>query len=373
MTDAFNSNLKADIVSEACAWIVQIEEGNLTPADQLAFKEWVNRSPAHKSEITRLAQFSSELNVLTAMMPSLDEAMLRRRKLRKSRNRWKTVLPVIMASISVAVFMFSGLFVNDSTTLLPNDESAFYATQIGGQKDITLSDGSVIKLNTNTEVEINFNAKRRKIRLIKGEAFFQVAHNPDKPFLVYAGDKVVRAVGTAFIVRNLTGRFEVTVTEGQVELKTDTLSNIIKPVASIGTVPVASVGAVKELVKSTVVGPVAIKAGETITYAIAMVTPAKINRVEKITKREIERELSWQDGLLEFSDTPLTEVIADLSRYTSLKIEISDPELRNLKFGGLFRTDELSVLFDTLETNFDIRVEYENNDVVKISRSTGEQ
>ena len=365
MTDAFSSNLKADIVSEACAWIVQIEEGDLTLADQVAFEEWINRSPVHTSEITRLARFSSELNILTAMMPSLDEAMLRRKKMRKAGNRWKIILPLAMASISVVFLMFSGLFVNDSKMPLPEDEPAFYATQIGGQQDITLSDGSVVKLNTNTEVEIDFNAQRRKIRLIKGEAFFQVAHNPDKPFLVYAGDKVVRAVGTAFIVRNLTEKFEVTVTEGRVELKTDLLSNIIQPVAPVGTV--------NNQAKSQAIEPVAIEAGETITYAVAMVTPAKVNRVEKITKREIERELSWQDGLLEFSDTPLTEVIADLSRYTSLKIEILDPELRNLKFGGLFRTDELSVLFDTLETNFDIRVEYENDDIVKISRSTSQQ
>ncbi|MEE9272086.1 MAG: FecR domain-containing protein [Robiginitomaculum sp.] len=364
MTDAFNSNLKADIVSEACAWIVQIEEGNLTPADQVAFEEWINRSPVHKLEITHLARFSSELNILTAMRPSLDEAMLRRKKMRKPKNRWKMVLPLMMASISVVFLMLSDFFVNDNVMPLPDAVPAFYATQIGGQQDITLSDGSVVKLNTNTEVEIDFNAKRRKIRLIKGEAFFQVAHNPDRPFLVYAGDKVVRAVGTAFIVRHLTEKFEVTVTEGRVELKTDLLSNIIKPVVSVGTV--------KEPAKSMTIDPVAIEAGETITYnTVAMVTPAKINRVEKITKREIERELSWQDGLLEFSDTPLTEVIADLSRYTSLKIEISDPELRNLKFGGLFRTDELSVLFDTLETNFDIIVKYEDNDIIKISRPNG--
>lgn len=369
MTEAFSSNLKADIVSEACAWIVQIEEGDLTSADQVAFKEWINRSPVHKSEITRLARFSSELNILTDMKPSLDEAMLHKRKMRKSGIRGKAVLPLIMASISVVVLMFSGLFVDDSIMPLPEYEPSFYATQIGGQQDITLSDGSVVKLNTNTEVEVDFNAKRRKIRLIKGEAFFQVAHNPNRPFLVYAGDKVVRAVGTAFIVRNLTEKFEVTVTEGRVELKTDLLNSVIKPVATIS--------AATEHAKPRIVDPIAIEAGETITYAIVsavvMVTPVKINRVEKITKREIERELSWQDGLLEFSDTPLNEVIADLSRYTSLKIEISDPELRNLKFGGLFRTDELSVLFDTLETNFDIKIDYEGSDIVKISRSTSKQ
>lgn len=369
MTDDFSSNLKADIVSEACAWIVQIEEGNLTPADQVAFKEWMNRSPVNKSEINRLAQFSSELNILTDMTPSLDEAMLRRRKMRKSKFRGKVVLPLIMASITVVALMFSGLFMGDSIMPLIEDQPSFYATQIGGQQDITLSDGSVIKLNTNTEVEVDFNAKRRKIRLIKGEAFFQVAHNQDRPFLVYAGDKVVRAVGTAFIVRNLIEKFEVTVTEGRVELKTDQVSSIVKSVTSVST-------ATKQA-KPSIVGPIAIEAGETITYAIAsaVVTaaPKKNNRVEKITKREIERELSWQDGLLEFSDTPLTEVIADLSRYTSLKIEISDPELRNLKFGGLFRTDELSVLFDTLETNFDIKIDYESNDIVKISRSTSKR
>jgi len=355
MTEDFGSILKTDIVSEACAWIVQIEDRNLTIADQAAFKEWVNRSPVHKAEIRRLAHLSGDLNSLTDMMQPLDEAMMRHRKVRKPKIWRKRFMPILTVSV-VAVFMvFFGINSGHQTSPAL-DTPVLYQTVVGGKQDIILTDGSVLKLNTDTEVEVDYNAERRKIRLIKGEAFFQVAHNPDRPFLVYAGDDVVRAVGTAFRVRRLDEKIEVTVTEGRVELKTEA------PHVDV----VILVPEKNEAEKSPIarIKPIAIGAGESITYMASV----QNNTVEKISKREIERELSWQDGLLEFSETPLDEVITDLSRYTTLKIEIADPELRDLKFGGLFRTDGLSVLFDTLETDFDIEVDYAEDNVVRISR-----
>ena len=92
--------------------------------------------------------------------------------------------------------------------------------------------------------------------------------------------------------------------------------------------------------------------------------------VKLISKREIDRKLSWQQGLLDFSDAPLETVIEDLSRYTPLTIEISDPELRDLKFDGIFRTNELQSLFNALETSFDIKIEYVGDDLVRLSRKS---
>jgi transmembrane sensor len=366
MTDSLVPDIKTDIISEACAWIVQIEEGNLTQADQAAFEEWISSSPVHKAEIKRLANLSGSINILTDMRPSLDEAVKRRRKMRSSGVKRKLVMSFVMASAIMVFTVFTGVFSGDQNTDNPltiSESPVLYVTKVGGKRVIDLSDGSVLTLNTKTEIEVDYTSNRRKVRLIKGEAFFQVAHNPDRPFLVYAGNNIVRAVGTAFIVRNFDKKFEVTVTEGLVELNTKPskqLVSITKPSKSGSNQDVNS-----RLLPQTL----AISAGETITYTASV----QVNKVEKITVREIERELSWQDGLLEFSETPLSEVIEDLSRYTALKIEITDPDLRDLKFGGLFRTDELSVLFATLETNFDIEVDYEGDDVVKISHSKNKQ
>lgn len=360
MNNTVDTDNKTDIVSAACAWIVQIEEGNLTSADQTALKEWIGRSPVHKSEIRRLAQLSGEMNVLTDMMPALDKAMIRSKKLRKSNTKRKTVISFVLVCGVMTFVLFSEMF-RGSHPLSGIDTPVFYHTAIGGQKDITLVDGSVLKLNTNTEIEVDFNTERRKIRLVKGEVFFQVAHNADKPFLVYAGDNMVRAVGTAFIVRHLQEKFEVTVTEGKVELKPEAPRSIINT-------EIPEYGPHSQTREEPVL-PVTISAGETIHYTASMQTKV----VEKITKREIERELAWQDGLIEFSETPLHEVIAELGRYTTLTIEISDPELRDLKFGGLFRTDQLSVLFDTLEANFGIKLEYQNDTTVRIIRANSQQ
>jgi len=354
MIEDFKPHNKSTIMMEACAWIAQLESGEQTKEDLAAFKEWMSRSPAHQKEIKRLAVLSSELNILTQMAPSLNKAITQRNNTEKKRHnplwqsQWSAVgVMFIFLLFFSYTFLFERDFFNPQSPLI-------LMTAIGEYKEVTLPDGSLAKLNTNSELEIDFSTERRKIHLLKGEAFFQVTHNPDRPFIVYTNKKSVQAVGTAFSVLHLLGELEVTVTEGKVKLA-NTLAGKI-----INTIPQDSKNKL-ELSDKVVDESMFLVAGE--SY---LATDAKAGLIEKFSPEELNRKMSWQQGIFDFSETPLIEVINDLNRYTKHQIEISDAKIGQLKFGGIFKTDELEPLLDALETTFNIIVIHDQNGVIRL-------
>ncbi|MEP1742828.1 MAG: FecR domain-containing protein [Kangiellaceae bacterium] len=360
MGDTHSNN--SDLAQEACAWIAQIESESMTACDHIAFEEWLDRSPAHRAEILRFSQFSSQLNVLTEMAVPLKEAINKKRQVSAKVDPpiWKSLKFATSCAVFLAVILFSSQWVVNKEESL--DGPVLYKTAVGSYRKIMLSDGTLLELNTNSEVEVDYTETRRKVRLLNGEAFFQVAHSKKRPFIVYAGERSVRAIGTAFVVSLLPKSFEVTVTEGKVELS--------KAVPAKRQNLTSEQPADQLLQQELSSDSIYMSAGESVIYNPQVEVEVELNTkvVDSVSKREILRKLSWQDGLLDFSETPLIEVIEDLSRYTTMKIEIEDPELQELKFGGLFRTNELQALFDALEMTFDIEIEKLSEQHVKLSR-----
>ncbi len=368
MSHNFTSDIKNDLTTEASAWLAQLESESMKSDDLAAFKEWVERSPAHKREIRRLASLSNDLNILAEMAGPLREAANKQRQIGniRSKIKWPKLNALASFGLVVTFMVLGNFFIN---TLEQVNSPILYTTNVGVHREIELNDGTVIGLNTDSKIEIDYSPMRRKVRLLKGEAFFQVAHNPDRPFIVYAGEKSVKAIGTAFIVSLLPKAFEVTVTEGKVEL-----SNT----ANITNNPTLDALGIHQSIQRPAISeapamPIFLSAGETVTYDPDESSKVLTDVIETVSEREMQRRLSWKDGLLDFSETPLIDVIDDLSRYTDMKIEISDPALRNLKFGGLFRTDELQALFSALETTFAIKIEKINEKHVRLSLIGSEQ
>lgn len=352
----------SDVTSEACAWIAQLETGDMTHEDFTAFREWMQRSPRHASEIRRLARLSNELNVLTEMAGPLEDAAAHFKQIvaRPRKPFWRRSA-AIMACIAVFALLAGGAFFHTAINN-PKDGSMILATAIGDYQETALPDGSLVELNSNTQIEIDFTRAQRQVRLLRGEAYFDVAHDSSRPFVVAAGDNYVIAVGTAFAVRLYEAEddFEVTVTEGRVAVSgSDAAEKFfaedLSPTAFDEPTQLASVDdkASRLLV---------LKAGQNIVVSSQSEAPP----IVEMSERDLQRKLSWQDGLFDFSETPLIEVVQEVSRHTAMRIEISDPELSSLKFGGVFRTGETSALLDALETSFDIEVEHVDDEYVRL-------
>jgi transmembrane sensor len=195
---------------------------------------------------------------------------------------------------------------------------------------VALPDGSSFDLNTNSRIWVDYSQRQRVIRLERGEAFFKVAHDTQRPFWVRAGDYWVRAVGTAFNVYLRPTGVEVTVSEGTVKVVHATANEPPPSDAAItGFAPAVTAGEQADVHNRAEV--------------IHELNPAQISRL-----------LAWRKGSLYFQDQPLGDVVNELMRYTTLKIEFDDDTLRSLSVGGTFQTspDGVEALLTMLHDGF---------------------
>lgn len=359
MDNIYEFTDRATIEVEAGEWLIMFErEAPLTEDERKSLQEWMDRSPAHREEINNLASFWSDMNVLTELAVPLGRTESRIAAERAAESRPQPFwggsfgLAAGVACVAIAIAL---VFVSFPGA---RDSRDFYATVVGQQKTLTLKDGSVIQLNTNSQLEVNYSAHYRDIRLLQGEVHFTVAKNPDRPFRVYAGNGRVQAIGTAFAV-HMNGRdVDVTVTEGRVGLAA---FNKNEPV----------IGDERSGLIETSLGQLSAGQGTTLknTVLSGLDAASTIYPVETIDKFELQRRLSWRTGMLKFSGDPLDVVVAEISRYTSISIEIKDPSVGAIRIGGQFRIGDTEAMLESIKTNFGIQVKRINENRVLLYKA----
>lgn len=342
-----------EITIEASSWIAQLDGRALSAADRLALAEWMARSPRHAAELRKLARLWGNIDHL------IDSAL--ESQPRKSQfsllETWYHQRPVIfnttfaMTLLSVLVISAFYLYPQLNTTdtrAIP--VVAVYNAERGEHKDIELQDGSNVHLNTDSIVEVKYTEEARTVRLLHGEALFDVQKESNRPFQVYAGTTLVEAVGTIFLVRlhEKTDDVDVTVSEGAVRLET---LERVETISTVNSAPAAS------QVTETV-----LKAGQSV----------RVNKdttvIEEIDKSAIQRRMAWRNGLLVFSGETLEHVVNEVARYLPQSIIIQDPELGAMEMGGVFRTGELEPLLAALQTTMGIEVNHVRSDLIYINK-----
>ena len=332
------------IITEACAWIARLETGDLSVAELAAFREWMQRSPRHAGEINRLAHLSTDLERL-ADFPlrktdtDIDTAPVEHAS---SRSRWSSKVLGMSGIAAVLLVAVSMMLLRTAA----NDTNGPLTTPIGGYLEKELSDGSLVRLNTDSRVTVAYDGARRTIHLQRGEVYFQVANDADRPFVVRTRTREVLAVGTAFVVRLQDEWIRVMVTEGRVAISQEVVPG--QQTRGVqGGAPAA---------------PILLQAGQNYEDSRKSTQP-----VSRVAETEVQRRLAWQRGLVEFTDTPLDEVVEDVSRYTDLTIRFDDAELRDVRFGGMFPTGEIHRLFGVLESTYGISVAYVDESTVTLT------
>jgi transmembrane sensor len=230
-----------------------------------------------------------------------------------------------------------------STQALKSPASSIAITQ---PERRVLADGTVVEYPSGTELAVDFSSPLlRRVTLRKGEAHFEVASNPARPFVVNAAGVDFRAVGTAFSVQVGTAAVEVLVTEGRVAVEdSSTVAN--------------SSPAVEEPASSA---PALVSAGHRLSVAIA-VQPRQVALVpESCSAAEIERRLAWRSPRIEFSDVPLRDVVAAINGFSAerggAQFTLADPALGGTRMSGIFRVDDAQAFIGILESGFGISAE----------------
>lgn len=340
----------ATLKAEAAQWLIRLDsEDKLSHDERSDLGEWLHRSPAHREELRRLAELWQNMNVLTELSVPLGQPVLQ-----KSRSRYRPaqarIRTAVAASAIVAVVLslLTWQYMDRAV-----ETNGVYATAIGEQQSTTLSDGSIVMLNTNTEIRVNYSDEYRDVHLLHGEAHFTVAENPNQKFRVFAGTGRIDAVGTAFSVYLKDDQVDVTVTEGRVALAALSLEN---EVISDQAGDVARVDKLVTAEKD--LGT--LKAGQVATIASQVEQPGELtevlSNVRELEKRDLSRRMSWTEGSLIISGQRLEDVVEEISRYTTVSIEFADPAVASMTVGGRFPVGETAMMFETLETNFGLQV-----------------
>ncbi len=334
------------IIAEASSWIAQLESGNLSGADLAALREWTARSPAHANEIRAIAELSGSMQVLTECLEFLENNQT------NSLRKKKYLQPAIV-SLAAVFTLFCGFLAYSNTLDKSQSDTMSLITQKGESRTLTLSDGSSIHANTNSEIRVVYSQAARKVELLRGEALFKVAHAPERPFTVVAGDFKSEALGTSFSVKLNKYRTELSVVEGVVAF------------SKIGTN--IEVENLKQPAEQLV-----LNAGQTISTSNVKLKEASLSvaQISILTDKDIVRRLSWTEGLLEFSDTPLHEVVSEVNRYVHTPISIVDEDLNDIQIGGIYRTGDTIAMLEAFE-RLGIDVDRSNPD--KISLKTNKK
>jgi transmembrane sensor len=341
-----NTDMPADpgtVDDQAAGWISRLDRADASDEDREAFAAWRSLSSHNQMAVDRLSALWSDLDALRAMAHSNDSSVdfkTRRHILQAHGPSNRSTLMLVGAAASLAICTFVSLTLYRTKTVDRGTE--VYATAIGEQRAIALEDGSSIQLNTNSRLEVHFTPERRDLRLLQGEAYFEVAPNKNRPFSVYAGEDVARAIGTAFVVRLREQEMEVTVTKGTVDVARLEGSTKSRQLSSTVQLPRRSLSV--------------ISASQASAPEAAVVNNGQITR-QTLEPSDAARRLAWRQGVLDFSGETLPEAVADVSRYTDVQIDIADPRLADVRIGGYFKIGEVEPMLQALEASFGVKVD----------------
>lgn len=330
-----NSSKEERIKQEASDWVAKHDRG-FTAEEQDAFFEWLAEDPKHSEIYSDRELVWKEMNVLADWRPehSLEpNPDLLAVPPKQSRVAWIGALSGIAALLVLGLFLWSPLErsgQNEPVMLAAGEAARFYEYHV-------LEDGSVVELNRGAQVSVRFAKDKRLIDLLSGEAHFTVAKDANRPFIVRARGTAVQALGTAFNVLLSSDEVEVFVTEGSV---------LMNP--SIATMRESIIDELDPLVRELSAGQRSV-----VDLGSELIAPV----IEEIPIDDIERRLAWRNEMLDFTETPLSEVILEFNRRNHTQLVIGDAAIKDLPVSGSLRPSNLDGFVEMLVLMDNVKVE----------------
>jgi transmembrane sensor len=308
------------VQERAAAWFARLRADNVTERERASFQDWVLSDPGNRVAYERMESIWSEFG-RHADKPEVFEALsmaymaTRRRATAVRRNPWRAMIGPAVAALVVLALGYMGWHAQPV-------ERKTYATGVGEQRTIVLQDGSRVTLDTDTRLTTAFSPDARQLTLEHGRAFFHVAKDKRRPFLMNADGGVIRAVGTQFDVFEHDDLVEVTLIEGKV---------IVSPSDASSHATATPMEAGQRLLMGRM-------------YSHPVVSPAETGAAE------------WLSGKLVFNDTPLPDAIAQFNRYNTGKIRIGDQATAGMHVSGVFRSSDTDAFLDALHVSYGVSV-----------------
>lgn len=301
--------VQADTIDDAAiAWFVKLRDEQASEVDRAAFAAWHAADPAH-------ARAWRELEAIWGALDQLETPKVQAPAAVASASRRRP--GPVWRPLAVAAMLL--LAVTAGLRLLPTGLFADHRTGIGERRTIALADGSQIELGPGSAIDVELGSTKRGIRLVAGEAFFSVARDEKRPFVVSAGQGEIAVLGTAFDVRiDRTETVSVVVTESKVAVS-------------------AGGGA-----------PVGVTAGQEVSYDRRGVSPVR--------KADLDAVQAWRQDQIVFHDAPLDTVLSELGRYRRGHVQLLGGELGKRRVTAVFDARQPDAALETIARNLDLRL-----------------
>jgi transmembrane sensor len=312
---------RRDVREAAASWAVRLSDPACTADDRAAFEAWRDASPAHDAAFEREAAVWDRFDRLRALRPAAlepDPDLLAP----------PAAQPVMRWAAAVA-----GAAVLSGIGFWTVNAAPAYATAVGERRLVVLEDGTRVELNTDSRIVVHYRRGEREVKLVKGEALFEVARDPTRPFVVAARDRRVEAQGSAFNVRIQPKAVQVIVAKGAVEVAED------HPFAEPTNEARLNAGVVALYGES---GGVA----------------------QPIAPARIDQALAWRHGQIALNGQTLEGAVAEFNRYSAgRQLVVADPNIAGYRLGGYFGVDDMDGFVRALQTTFPIKATAANNTI----------
>lgn len=297
-------------LEEAAGWFMQLSQSKVTEKAIDEFFDWRAKpgNGAAYAEVERRMRQTDQLRNDPELV-QMTEALLRRpdrqAQRRTALRRWAAPIGLVGLATAAALLMLN-----------PALRAPTYATEVGAQQVVRLEDGSVVRLNTDSKVQVRYSQRARRLVLERGQAYFEVAHDETRPFVVEAGDARVSALGTKFDVRREVGQTQVTLVEGRVEVG---------------------------------------RAGQQDTWALRPREQITLDGGDPSPHpANVAQATSWTTGRLSFLDTPLASAVEEVNRYSRTKIVLEAGDIGHVRVNGAFETGDTAAFVSAVTELFDL-------------------
>lgn len=302
----------------AAAWVGREDGDRLTPAERMQRDRWLAEDVRHRGAYARAHAVHLHFDRARALGQGFGAEATRSRRTHR-RGRWLAALAACVVAAATGMLALQ--------QAVPDNRapgSGHHLTRIGEVLRLPLADGSAVTLNSGSEVVVEFSADRRQVQLLRGEALFDVAKDPHRPFVVMAAGAEVRAVGTSFSVRRRQ-------------------DDAVKVVVREGTVDVEADQRTPQRVTANM---------------LAMVSPTRAVQVQPLPARRVQQLLVWREGMIAFDGDTLAQAAAEFARYNDMRILIDDPAVARRTVVGLYSANDPEGFARSVALSMGLQIEH---------------
>ncbi|EIZ78815.1 anti- sigma [Novosphingobium sp. Rr 2-17] len=310
----------------AAQFVSRMDGDGWSDADESELQAWLAQDPRRHGLLLQVQAHWLALTPADAASEAADPPQIEDEEAAPVSSRWarRGVIGAMAASAALG-------FVGWRWSQTPSA----YVTKLGEIRRLPLSDGSVMTMNSGSELTVTMAEQAREVQLTQGEAWFEVAKDAKRPFVVAAGDVRVRAVGTAFSVRRRETGVEILVTEGVVETWSDGDSGL----------------------------HMRLQAGDR-----AMLSAHAVIDYETGVSSSVDRTLAWRSGMIDLNGRTLYDAADEFNRYNQRQIIIADPRIAREQFDGLFRINDPAGFAEAVKASLGVSLDTSNPDIIRVQQ-----